>query len=84
MQLSILIAHISNPVQPYRDYSGRIAALLLDEGANINENTNSVLSTPLHLAVQKHNVQTATVLIQRGCDVNLQVCTSFKAASDFW
>jgi len=45
--------------------------LLLDNGANINAVNNGGCST-LHVAVNKQHLDCVKVLLDRGCDVNIQ------------
>lgn len=56
----------------YAARQGSIAATvaLLDEGANINEVTQSEQSTPLVLAIANGHLDLAKVLVDRGADVN--------------
>ena len=59
--------------------SGNAAALLIRYGANINvisEEENR--STALHLAVKQFNEAAVLVLVQEGCEVNMQVCLIFE------
>ena len=58
---------------------GATAKLLLEFGADMDDNTNVEENTPLHLATQKHNQACATVLIENGCDVNRRVSTCYTS-----
>ena len=57
-----------------RDNTGRATDMLLKQGADVNENFNSLLATPLHLAVVYGNDAVASRLIQSpGCDFTIKV-----------
>jgi len=56
-----------------RGGSGRIAELLLDNGADINiVATNSGQDTPLHIATINGNIGIVTLLVARGANLDLQ------------
>ena len=43
--------------------------ILIDSGANIDALTKN-LGTPLHLSVQKQNIEIVKILIERGANIN--------------
>lgn len=58
--------------------SGNAAALLIRYGANINViNEEEGGKTALHLAIEQFNEAAVSVLVQEGCEVNIQVCLIF-------
>ena len=65
-----------------RDNSGNTAGLVIFGGADLNDNRNTTCSTPLHLAVMECNVNAVYVVIQGGCDPNLQVSAWY--VQTFW
>lgn len=57
--------------------SGNAAALLIRYGANINVINEEGGKTALHLAIEQFNEAAVSVLVQEGCEVNIQVCLIF-------
>ena len=68
-----LLVYLSFLKYLFSDTTGTTATLLISHGANLNDNRNPKRSTPLHLALRQFNEVTAIVLVQAGCDVNVQV-----------
>ena len=59
-----------------RDNTGEVAGLLIKHGANVNENLNSFLATPMHLAAAYGNDAVASKIIELcgpRCDLTLKV-----------
>ena len=63
----------------YSDTSGETVKILLDNGADANENGSAEKDTPLHLAIHQGNLKAAEILINsERCDVNMQVCDNIE------
>ena len=64
-----------------REASVRVAALLLDQGADL-ESKPGVGVTPLFLAAQQGNAPLVKLLIERGAKVNARCSTGFEGLAD--